>query len=93
MQVVDECRMNESASQTIPGQTSMVHLSPSHRDDSMLNVPTVQDHQSFHEIPHLRSNSLAIVEEENEERNKKSILANSQQIDIKKRLATEKKTV
>jgi len=70
MQVVDECRMNESASQTQPGQLSMVHLSPSKHADSILNVPTVDDAVSFKEVPIIRSNSLGIVEEDNYEHGK-----------------------
>ena len=63
MQVVDECRLVDSVSQNGGaggmGPASMVHLSPSLRGESVLNVATVDDHQSFADLPQIgRSNSL-----------------------------------
>ena len=67
-----------------------MNLSPSHRDDSVLKVSTVIDHQSFNELPFERSNSLGIVDEENDSK-KASFVAISQKVAPKDRLQTEKK--
>ena len=61
MQVVDECRLVDSNSGL--GGHNSPQPSPSNRQESLMNVPMVDQNTSFEDVVPGRSNSLSITEE------------------------------